>query len=250
MTNYELQIKKELEMARIVQDGAMPREIPDVDNLEVAAYFHPARFIGGDFIRFLGSENKKRLGLLIGDVCGKGVPAALIMAVVFCLFKEKSSLTKDPAELMSEVNVSLKEFLGAGSHFNSTALWGVLNISTMEFTYANAGHDFPLHYSAKTDSFSELPSTGTLLGIFKESQYTAKTVKIETGDRLYFYSDGLLDYFEALYKCEDGYKFLKEYFKSKNNDSPANIIKELAKSVNNSGECATDDITLTVIQIK
>jgi serine phosphatase RsbU (regulator of sigma subunit) len=94
------------------------------------------------------------------------------------------------------------------------------------------------------------PSTGTLLGIYKESQYTAKTVKIETGDRLYFYSDGLLDYFEALYKCEDGYKFLKEYFKSKNNDSPANIVKELAKSVNNSGECATDDITLTVIQIK
>ena len=101
----------------------------------------------------------------------------------------------------------------------------------------------------QTDSFSELPSTGTLLGILKKVN-TAKTVKIETGDRLYFYSDGLLDYFEALYKCEDGYKFLKEYFKSKNNDSPANIVKELAKSVNNSGECATDDITLTVIQIK
>lgn len=248
---YIPQIQKELQMAKIVQDGAMPREIPKIEGLDVAAYFHSARFIGGDFIRFLPGEHKKRLGLLIGDVCGKGIPAALIMAVVYCLFKEKASLEMDPAELLTSVNLSLKEFLGAGSHFNSTAIWGVINLTEMEFSYANAGHDFPLHYSVKQPTEAiELPSTGTLLGIFRESPYKTNKVKIHHGDRLYFYSDGLIDFFEAYEQSEDGYISLKQYFDKSMAKSPTAIVKEIAALVKNNEKFATDDITLTIVQIK
>lgn len=248
--SYIPQIQKELQMAKIVQDGAMPRNIPQIKGLDVAAYFHSARFIGGDFIRFLPGEHKKRLGVLIGDVCGKGIPAALIMAVVYCLFKERATLDMDPAELMTSVNLSLKEFLGAGSHFNSTAIWGVINLADMEFSYANAGHDFPLHYSVGNPEVVELPSTGTLLGIFKESLYKTEKIKINKGDRLYFYSDGLMDFFEAYNKCDDGYLCLKRYFDKSIDKTPDDIVAEISKLVKGNEKFATDDISLTIIQVE
>lgn len=136
-------------MARIVQDGAMPRQIPKIAGIEVAPYLKPARFIGGDFLRFIESDSRRGLGILIGDVCGKGAG---------CTgggrgglpFNERTALEILPGELMGRVNISLKEFpSGAGSRFNSTALWGVFNLERMIFTYCSAGHDFPLHLSAK-----------------------------------------------------------------------------------------------------
>ncbi len=250
MTDYEARIKKELQTARLVQDGAMPREIPNIDGLEIASYFHPASFIGGDFLRFVGSENKKKLEVLIGDVCGKGIPAALIMAVVYSLFKEKAKLTKFPSELMSGVNVSLKEFLGAGSYFNSTAIWGEFNLDTMTFAYSNAGHDFPLHYSAKTKQITELPSTGTLLGIFKESQYETKFINIDSGDYILFYSDGLIDFFEAFSNYNDGYKYLISFFKERILVSPKSIVNEIKELVETNESAATDDITVIAIKVK
>ncbi len=250
LAERQASIQRELEMARIVQEGALPRALPDMKGLKVATFIKPARFVGGDFIRYIYGNNPKQLGFLIGDVCGKGVPASLVMSVVYCLFKEKGNVNSDPAELMRSVNLSLKEFLGAGSHFNSTALWGVFDLNSMTFKYANAGHDFPLQYCTTSKSLAELPSTGTLLGIFVESNYETRTVKIEHGDKIIFYSDGLIDFFEAKEGCNDGYKYLMDFFKLRQDKSAEEIIKEISELVENNPAAIKDDITASVVAIE
>lgn len=242
-------IQRELDMARIVQEGALPRALPDIKGLKVATFIKPARCVGGDFIRYIYGNNPKKLGFLIGDVCGKGVPASLVMSVVYCLFKEKGSIERNPAELMKAVNVSLKEFLGSGSHFNSTALWGVFDLAQMTFTYANAGHDFPLHYCTSSKILEEFPSTGTLLGIFIESEYQTKTYKIEHGDKIIFYSDGLVDFFEAKENVEDGYRYLMDFFKLRQDKTADEIIKEISELVEQNPTAVKDDITASVVAI-
>ena len=250
LAERQASIQRELEMARIVQEGAMPRDLPDMKGLKIATFIKPARFVGGDFIRYIYGNNPKQLGFLIGDVCGKGVPASLVMSVVYCLFKEKGSVESNPAELMRAVNLSLKEFLGAGSHFNSTALWGVFDLEKMTFKYANAGHDFPLQYCTTSKAIAELPSTGTLLGIFAESDYESKTIKIEHGDKIIFYSDGLIDFFEAKENCSDGYKYLMDFFKLRQDKTADQIIKEISELVENNPSAIKDDITASVVSIE
>ncbi|NCB39180.1 MAG: serine/threonine-protein phosphatase [Erysipelotrichia bacterium] len=249
LAGRQIQLQRELEMARIVQDGAMPRYLPELAGIKIASYLKPARFIGGDFLRYVADSSGDCLGILIGDVCGKGIPAALVMAVVVCLFKEKTDLTVDPAVLMRSVNISLKEFLGAGSRFNSTALWGVLNLQDMNFCYASAGHDFPLLFSARTGKLTELESTGTLLGIFSESDYSSCNVPVENGDKILFYSDGLPDFFEVLHGCEDGYLYLKEFFASRAEKTSEEIVDEISSMVENSTAGLKDDITVAVFSI-
>ncbi|HNX78007.1 MAG TPA: PP2C family protein-serine/threonine phosphatase [Candidatus Rifleibacterium sp.] len=249
LARRQAQIQRELEMARIVQDGAMPRQKIRVPGLEVASYLKPARFIGGDFLRYIEGDNPDILGILIGDVCGKGVPAALVMAVVVCLFNERTALEIEPGALMGRVNIALKEFLGAGSRFNSTALWGVFNLETMKFNYCSAGHDFPLHYSSSSATLTELPSTGTLLGIFNESIYGNSEIDVADGDKILFYSDGLVDFFEAWANCEDGYLYLKDFFIARAAKLPEEIVKEIAQMVENSPAAVKDDITVAVFDI-
>lgn len=250
MSDRQAQIQRELDMARIVQDGVMPRQKLNISGVEVASLLQPARFIGGDYLRYGNHDSADCLNILIGDVCGKGVPAALVMAVVVSLFKENTNFASDPAALMTRINVSLKELLGAGSHFNSTAIWGVLDLKKMQFCYANAGHDFPLLFSAKKNEIQELPSTGTILGIFNESVYQNAVIPIDYGDRLLFYSDGLIDFLEAKDSCENGYIALQKFFIERGKKTSAEIVNEISTMVESSPESIKDDITVAVFSIE
>jgi len=250
MSERQAQLQRELEMAKIVQDGVMPRQIPVVSRLDYATFLKPARMVGGDFIMLQADDKIDQMSVLIGDVCGKGVPAALIMAVVVCLFKEKGSFKKDPAELMSEVNIALKSFLGARSRFNSTAIWGVFNFELMQFRYASAGHDFPLLYSPHREDILELPSTGTLLGIFAESEYQTGTIDCRPGDKLILYSDGLIDFFEADGSIQDGFLYLQEFISRRREKTPEEMVKEITSMVEKSPASVKDDITVAVFAIE
>ncbi|GAB4280663.1 MAG: hypothetical protein Kow0029_25350 [Candidatus Rifleibacteriota bacterium] len=249
LAESQARLNKELQMAKVVQDGAIfdaPREFA---NLKLASYIQPTHFVGGDFLKFFPAPDSSKLALLIGDVCGKGVPAALIMAVVICLFQEKYNQNSDPAELMSRVNVSLKQFLGAGSHFNSSALFGIFNPETGIFKYASAGHDFPLFYKASVDKIYSLESTGTLLGIFSESTFSSKEYKLESNDRLMFYSDGLVDFFETSFGVEDGFPVLEDFFYKRKFATSEEIVNEIKQMVETETRNLQDDITVAVIAV-
>ena len=120
----------------------------------------------------------------------------------------------------------------------------------MTFKYANAGHDFPLQYCTTSKAIAELPSTGTLLGIFAESDYESKTITIEHGDKIIFYSDGLIDFFEAKENCNDGYKYLIDFFKLRQDKIADEIIKEISDLVENNPSAIKDDITASVVAIE
>jgi serine phosphatase RsbU (regulator of sigma subunit) len=249
LTEKQEQLNRELNMAKKIQDTALTLESPEFEGLETACFVKPARFVGGDFLKFFPDRKNRRMYLLIGDVCGKGMPAALVMAVTLSLFQEKREMHEDPAEVMSEVNIALKKFLGDESKFNSTAIFGYFDMHNKKFTYASAGHDFPLLLKARNKQIEELASTGTLLGIFEDSCFKSRVLNIEKEDKLIFYSDGLIDMIEALYDSEDGFPVLKKIFIQKASLSPEEMVEFVAKMVEQRGPKQKDDISVTVVKI-
>jgi len=249
LSERQVQIQRELEMSRIVQEGVIQRETPSLPGLSAATYSRPARFIGGDFVRYVEEPARGRLGILIGDVSGKGIPAALVMAVVVCLFNEKTGLDMSPDLLLADINISMKKFLGARSRFNSSAIWGIFDLKNMCFRYASAGHDFPLHLNIRSGEINELASTGTLLGLFNESEYKCVEVSIDAGDKIMFYSDGLVDFFEYNLGYQDGYAELKKFLFERRTKTSQEIVNEITSLVENSTRPTKDDITVAVFSI-
>lgn len=249
LTESQMLVRKELAMAKIVQDSAITIIAPDFPGLECASFVRPARFVGGDFLKFYPDEAQAKMAMLIGDVCGKGVPAALIMSVVLCLFQEKKQSWCQPEALLAEVNLSLKEFIGAGSHINSSAVFVVFSLTDKMLYYANAGHEFPFHFNQAKDSLEVVPSTGTLLGIFNESEFTARQIQLGSGDRFYFYSDGLIDFFEVHEKVEDGFSVLEEFVFKRRHKKPEEIVNEIKALVEKDSDLK-DDITFAVVAVK
>ncbi len=259
------QVQRELTLAKIVQDGVFPRTAPDWPGLEVGMYRKSARVIGGDFFRFLdgcrtGRSKCRTLDcphcedrlhwFLIGDVCGKGIPAALVMAVVNCLFKEKVDYFSEPSVVLREVNISLKEYLGAESRFNSSAFLGFYSPVERKFHFANAGHDFPLFYRSSSNSLEELESTGTLLGLFRESDYSGREIDLGPGDRILFFTDGLVELLEEGREEAEGITFLREFFLKRKTLGAQAFIGELEKTISLLRPDPSDDVTACILEVK
>ncbi len=261
-------VHQELSLARLVQEGVLPRAAPAWKGLSLASCLRPARFIGGDFLRYVdGCRRGKYLcheqrcpgcpnhlpGILIGDVCGKGIPAALVMAVVNSLFGEKVSRHSDPARILNEVNLSLKEYLGAESRFNSSAFLGFYHPDDRKFVFGNAGHDFPLFHAAGAGGqLTPLQATGTLLGIFRESAYGAGEITLLPGDRILFYTDGLVERFEQgqADPAADGFDLLQTFFRERLDRPASAFIDELQARIDGVAGEPTDDITAAILVVE
>ena len=163
------------------------------------------------------------------------------------LFGEKVMYFSDPARIMTEVNSSLKEYLGADSRFNSTAFLGFFQPQEGNFVYANAGHDFPLFHCMRSDELTQLESTGTLLGIFRESTYSSKEIPYTKGDRIFFYTDGLLECLEEGREDADGLVLLLEFFRQNVRMDAPGLMALLTTQVDAAGTEQPDDITAAVI---
>lgn len=250
LSQSQRQLQTELEIARIVQDSVMPRKEIECQQVNLKSFIQPARTIGGDFLWYAQDTNGKQVDFLIGDVCGKGIPAALVMAVVVCMFKEKHKHTDDPASLMSHINQSLKDFLGAGSRFNSTALYAKYDVLSRTLCYCSAGHDFPLLYSPATNKVTALQSTGTLLGIFAESNFENRYVNLEKGDKILFYSDGLTDFFEQELSVEDGFEYLTNFLLQHSDLNSEKLVATLKKRINKCKLDIKDDVSIAVLEIE
>jgi sigma-B regulation protein RsbU (phosphoserine phosphatase) len=186
-------IQQELEVARKIQQSIVPRKFPpfpERKEFEVHAEMIPARDVGGDFYDFFLIDDE-RLGFVIGDVSGKGVPAALFMAVSKTLLKATALKGAAPAECLQQVNRIL--FLESIAAMFVTIFYGILNIRTGEVDYCNGGHNPP--YLMRTAGHIEaLESTGGLvLGAMKNTGYNAKKVVLQSGDGVFLYTDGVTE---------------------------------------------------------
>lgn len=181
-------IEQELRIARIIQQTLLPQELPQLSGWQLGAYYQPARAVGGDFYDFIALEDG-RLGLVIGDVTDKGVPAALVMATTRSILRTSAQRGDSPGEVLERANNQL--FPDIPPKMFVTCLYAILDPARGHLHYANAGHDLP--YLSHNGSAAELRATGMPLGLMPDMRYEEKEVQMAAGDTLLLYSDGLVE---------------------------------------------------------
>jgi serine phosphatase RsbU (regulator of sigma subunit)/predicted ester cyclase len=183
-------IEQELRVARRIQHASLPEEVPQLEGWQISPYYQPAREVGGDFYDFhLLSEG--RLGVVVGDATGKGVPAALVMSTT-CGMLQLAARALDspsPGEVLAQVNETL--FARIPSNMFVTCFYAILNPKRGHLVYANAGHDLP--YLQHGGEAKELRARGMPLGLMPASSYEEKEIALDAGESILFYSDGLVE---------------------------------------------------------
>ncbi len=188
VARQESRLERDLKMARELQVRLLPQSRPKLPNLEIAAKFVPARTIGGDLYDFL-SYSQSRLGIVIGDVSGKGAPAAIYAALVNGILRSHAPMEPAPAEMLAAVNYSLAE-RRIDAQFVSLiyCVWDDMN-RTLQV--ANSGLPRPVYcHSGKTEM---IDATGLPLGLFEDAEYEEFTFQAEPDDVFVLFSDGILD---------------------------------------------------------
>jgi serine phosphatase RsbU (regulator of sigma subunit)/anti-sigma regulatory factor (Ser/Thr protein kinase) len=188
-------LEQELRVARLIQQTLLPKELPNLPGWQVAAYYQPARAVGGDFYDFLYFPDGK-MGLVVGDVTDKGVPAALVMATTRSILRAAAEQLVTPGAVLERVNDVLHPDIPPKMFV--TCFYALLDPTTGHLRYANAGHDVP--YQHGSDSVNELRATGMPLGLLPGMFYEEKETVLDPGDSVLFYSDGLVEAHSASYE--------------------------------------------------
>jgi serine phosphatase RsbU (regulator of sigma subunit) len=185
-------IEQELRIARLIQQTLLPKTLPELPGYDVAAYYQPAREVGGDFYDFLDLEDG-RLGLVVGDVTDKGVPAALVMATTRTMLRAAAQRLFSPGEVLRRANDALVTDIPPNMFI--TCLYAILEPESGHLVYANAGHDLPYRRRADLSegAAEELRATGMPLGLMPGMGYEEKEIVLEKGESVLFYSDGLVE---------------------------------------------------------
>ena len=181
-------IEQELRVARLIQQTLLPKETPVLAGWQVAAYYQPAQAVGGDFYDFLFFPDGQ-LGLVIGDVSDKGVPAALVMATTRAILRAAAQRYVSPGQVLERANDLLCPDIPRNMFV--TCLYALLDPASGRLQYANAGHDLP--YWRRDSGVSELRARGMPLGLMPEMRYEEKETTLAPGESVLFYSDGLVE---------------------------------------------------------
>src|SRR5215208_4251763 len=182
-------IEQELRIARLIQQTLLPKSAPELGGYQIAAYYRPAREVSGDFYDFLELEDG-RLGLVVGDASGKGIPAAMVMANTRSVIRT-SAQGGDlaPGQVLAEANEIL--FPDIPPNMFVTCFYAILDPESGRLSYANAGHDLP--YVQRNGDAEELRARGVPLGLMPGMSYEEKEVVVDAGESVLFYSDGLVE---------------------------------------------------------
>jgi len=181
-------IEQELKVAQLIQQQFLPKSVPDLPTWHLAAFYRPARTVGGDFYDFLELPDGRVL-VVVGDVTDKGVPAALVMASTHALLRSKAPSLLSPGAILAAVNDLLCEDIPA--HMFVTCLVMAVEPSTGAIEFANAGHNLP--YLRGADGVRELRATGMPLGLMPGMSYEPNTAVMQPGECLLLHSDGLAE---------------------------------------------------------
>lgn len=248
-------IQKEFEIASEVQMRLLPSETPDYPRLDFGFFYQPARNVGGDYYDFI-PFNPERLGLAVGDVSGKGLSSALLMASLQGLVRTNLAVRNgDVAPFMTELNHSLYKLSGSDRY--ATLFFALVDVSNQTLHYVNAGHNPPLLFRNGT-SPAQGPSTteslergGLPIGILAGSQYRSEQVRVHEGDVLVAYTDGVV---EALNPRQEefGEEPLRDIVRSSLSLSAAGICKRIVEALQAfvAESPQWDDITVVVMKLK
>jgi sigma-B regulation protein RsbU (phosphoserine phosphatase) len=245
-----LDINNELEMAREIQLSILPHEIPKIRGLDIAARYIPMSSVAGDFYDFI-IVDEKHAGILIADVSGHGLPAALIASMLQVGLAAQLPHASDPAQVLAGLNHSL---CGKFKRHFVTAAYIFLDMEKNILRYGGAGHPPLLFWCTSKQSASELLENGLLLGMFPEATYSFVEVPLAPGDKAVLYTDGILET-RSPSEQEFGADLLKGFLESSHHLEAATfadlLLEELTGwSEHPKGDGQEDDITLLVIDFQ
>jgi serine phosphatase RsbU (regulator of sigma subunit)/anti-sigma regulatory factor (Ser/Thr protein kinase) len=180
--------ESELEVARLIQQNFLPKQLPDLPGFDVAAYYQPAREVGGDFYDVIELPDG-RVAFVIGDVTDKGVPAALVMSATRSVLRASATRLIEPGTVLERVNEHLVPDMP--DRMFVTCLYAVLDPATGRLCFANAGHDVP--YVQTADGAVELRARGMPLGLMPGMRYEEKELVLAPGDTVLLHSDGIVE---------------------------------------------------------
>jgi serine phosphatase RsbU (regulator of sigma subunit) len=238
-------IEQELRTAQEIQHTFLPKDVPALPGWQLVPYYQSARKVGGDFYDFLPFEDG-RLGLVIGDVSDKGIPAALVMTATRTMLRTAAQETASPGEVFARVNELL--YAEIPPKMFVTCFYAILDPISGQMSYANAGHDLP--YRRQKDGVSELWATGMPLGMMPGTCYDEHEIIIAPGESLLFYTDGLV---EAHNPEHEMFSFPRLKTLLEVHADGASLIRLLLselKSFTGEGWEQEDDVTIVTLQRK
>lgn len=242
-----LSLKKELKLAGDIQRKLLPDSLPDIPGYEIFATNKPAKSVGGDYYDFL-SLSDERLAFCIGDITGKGMPAAMLMANLQATFRSQIHVDEECSICMSRTNTLL--FQNTETTKFATMFYGILDIKTGRIEYTNAGHDCPILFQ-ENQSSEELESTGLILGIHENSDYSTGQTQLDPGDVLLLFSDGINEAMNSdleMYGLERTKIAVQKNQEKHVSEIAKNLLQDIKSHTGNATQ--SDDITLIIIKRK
>jgi serine phosphatase RsbU (regulator of sigma subunit) len=245
-----LTIQKELETARQIQLSILPSEIPKIEGLDIAARYIPMAAVAGDFYDFI-LVDEKRIGILVADVSGHGMPAALIASMLKIALSAQGAHAADPAQVLLGLNQAL---CGKFQHHYVTAAYLFVDMEKRTLTYAGAGHPPLLLRDGSSKGVRSVAENGLFLGRFPFAKYSSVEFPLMAGDRALLYTDGIAEATNPA-GVEFGTDCLKQFLVTEQSTSAdhfaGQLLEELSRwSARGSAEDLDDDITMVAIHVK
>jgi len=239
-------MEEELNMARNIQAGLLPKTLPNNARLQIAASCEAARAIGGDFYDYLPLD-AHRFALVIADACGKGMPAAMVISPVQAIIKSEASHGSAIGQIMPNLNQYVKRFASTKSF--ATLFYGVFDARTGGFEFANAGHHPPM-LVRQNGQVEFLKTTGPALGLLAEVEHQIGTAKLRAGDCLLFYTDGVTETMNPA-RDEYGEQRLQDLLVRHRECGAQEIVDRITEDLNTfrAATLLQDDRTMMVLKI-
>jgi len=243
-------INKELEIAREIQSSTLPQGVPTITGLQIAARYVPMSAVAGDFYDFLCID-EKRVGILVADVTGHGVPAALIASMLKVAFAGQGAHAHDPTLVLTGLNRAL---CGKFEEHFVTAAYLFVDLEKSLLRYSAAAHPPLLLASGAAGNVREIEENGLMLGMFPEAVYSSVEICVGPGDRCVLYTDGILEARNAAGE-EFGKSRCKEFLETQRDIPAALLADALLENIagfsgHNAARAQEDDITLLVLDIQ
>lgn len=241
-------LEKELAVGQQIQLSLLPESTPSIPGWEFAAIYQSARQVGGDFYDFFDLPGSpKRLGMVIADVTGKGVPAALFMAFSRSIIRTTAMSGENPADVLARANHLIVQDNRSGVYL--TAFYAILDIDKARLRFANGGHNWPFYQSASGGPCQELDPTGFLLGALPDINLEEQEIDIAPGDTFIFFTDGVPEAMNADNEMF-GEERLQAVIQACASNKATAILDTIVNTVNTfTGDISqSDDFTLFVVK--
>jgi sigma-B regulation protein RsbU (phosphoserine phosphatase) len=238
-------LQQEMNLAREIQQNLLPKRLPDPAGYEIAGISIPAKEVGGDYYDFIPLSNQ-RLVFCLGDVSGKGIPAALLMANLQATLRGQTLGSSCARECLDHANTLL--YNSTDSEKFATLFYAILDTREHRLSFANAGHNHPF-LVAKNGTVQRLKTIGIPLGFLEQFEFSEHSLTLESGDMLVVFSDGISEAMNS-FEEEYGEQRLQELIQQHRNQSAGEMVDLIITAVKEfvSGNEQTDDITLICIK--